>query len=123
MPLWVCECGCVPGVCTGENCDCEGHALDPVPDAQLQRLLISYAGYTMSDVVGKTRNQLCGMMADSDESEKLLAKGVEFITRRLPRTSDSVLRSLIDKHAPTAHGSARRTAKKKKVKKACTADK
>lgn len=89
MPVWVCECGCKCGICTG--CECESHALDPLSDMELMWLLTFHGGMKQSDVYGKSRNALFRLMCtECDDPMTMLKHGTQVVKTKLKGSSSHV---------------------------------
>lgn len=105
MPPFICDCGCVPGICNGEDCECDSHMIDALTPQQMGDIMVKLSDYDISDVCNKSKNQLFGMCAEVDDlGGEVLKAGCKLLENaRRPNllvcpspTSDAVLRSILD---------------------------
>ena len=104
MPPYVCDCGCVPGICDG--CECETHMLDALTTEQLGDLVVKHSKFNVSDVCRKSKNELFRMIFETGCGEAVLKDGCALLrAARRPQiqvvrshvcTPDHVLKSIIE---------------------------
>ena len=88
---WICECewNCACGNCKNDECECECHCIDDLSNEELMSIMIKKGNLIMSDVCGKTRNQLMQLIVEkTDDPELILKEGVDQIHKNLKKASN-----------------------------------
>ena len=82
--VWLCDCGCHVGVCTGEDCECEAHVLDPLSNSQIIDLIVKHSSNTKQNLQKLTRNKLYKTVRHIEcyggDPELLLKEAQKFVT-------------------------------------------
>lgn len=116
---FVCECNCVCGACEEEGCECECHMLDSLNNSQLQQLLIKHCDATVTDVYGKSRNELFRLVTSTDP-ELILNEGLKMIKASISAAQTTRSSTPIEFLQRIANGSSTPPPKKKIAKKVLT---
>ena len=82
--MFTCDCKCICGNCTKNQCKCPCHQLDSLNHNELMDLIIREGGKMMSDVYGKSRNQLMRtIVKKTDDPQRILKAGVKLTRYKL----------------------------------------
>ncbi len=127
MSQFVCggDCGCVCGLCADNDCDCECHELDALPNEHLKQILVRFGECDFVDVQNLSRNELFRLMTESDNPQDLLKHGVSLLVRLqsqrgFTETNDAILYEIA--RTSPSHAFARRTPVKSLHKKTVKKD-